>query len=127
MIEHEKNVKRKIDEEQLRLLYSNLPLGLLATLVNAIVVAVIFSSLIAQSLVEGWILVMMTVMAIRYVVYLSFKKKVKSEKIYKEWEIYFAIGLFATSFVWAVSIPLFFTKVSLSDQYLLSFILGYGS
>lgn len=129
-MKQEKNAKRKIDEEQLRLLYANLPLGLLATLVNAIVVAIIFSDVIERDVIEGWILTMMTVMAIRYVVYINYinfvnsKKKVKSENLYKKWEIYFAIGLFATALVWAVAVQLFFMKSALSDQLLLAFVLA---
>jgi signal transduction histidine kinase len=117
-------IRRTIDERQLWLLFTNLPLGLLGTLVSAVVVAIIFSDAIEQSRLEGWLLTMMTVVALRYILYLYFKSKIKSEKQYRKWEILFSIGLFATALVWAASVSLFFTKASLSDQLLLSFVLG---
>jgi len=115
---------REIDEEQLWLLFLHLPLGFLGILVNAVVIAIIFSDVIDRSILEWWVVSMMVVVILRYICYLQFKSKIKSDKNYKKWEILFAIGLFATALVWSASVVLFFQNGSLSEQLLLSFVLG---
>jgi len=117
-------LRREIDEGQLWLLFLHLPLGFLAILVNAVVIAIIFSDVIERSILEWWVVSMMVVVTLRYIIYLQFKSKIKSDKNYKKWEILFAIGLFATALVWSASVVLFFQNGSLSEQLLLSFVLG---
>jgi len=116
--------RRNISEGQLWILFDNTPMQLLATLVNAIVITIIFSSVIEDVLVQGWLLAMMGVMAGRYILFLNFKKHIQENGADIKWVTYFAIGLVATALVWALSVPLFFPQSSLSDQLLLSFVLG---
>lgn len=111
-------------ESDLWLLYKNLPLGLLAVLANAVVVAVIFLDEVSQNRVEAWLLAMLTVLALRYVVYVNFRRQIKNDTQYKKWEILFVIGLVANALVWVASVILFYKDSTLSDHFFLLFVLG---
>ncbi len=119
-----KELAAEIEESELWLLYRNLPLGLLAVLANAVVVAVIFLNEVDQSIIEVWILAMLIVLALRYMLYLQFAAHIKNDKNYKKWELLFAIGLVANALVWVASVILFFMDSTLSDQLLLAFVLA---
>ncbi len=111
-----------IRSQKLGLLYQNLPLTLLATILNGGILAFLLSDVIAVEVAAGWFAVNLAVSLLRYISYYFYKVRKTGQD--ERWYRIFVAGVVATALVWAATSVLFFTHDSVVHQVFLAFVIA---
>lgn len=114
----------RVLNEQLKLLYSFLPIGLLATLVNSVVVVGLHRDLVPRPVLLAWLLLQVIVSAGRVLVYTCGTREVATGLRLELWKRRFLAGAAASGLVWGTSA--FFSMYHDSEPHriLVAYVLG---
>jgi signal transduction histidine kinase len=115
--------RQEIRAAQVRLLFEQLPSGLLATVVNAAILTAILWSNVAQSLLAGWLLSVLLLALGREVHRRTYLNRNPAGNESQRWGRQFLCGVAANGALWGAAGYLFFTAESYTLQVFLAFVL----
>lgn len=110
--------------EQAKLLYSVLPLALVANALLALILAVVQAAVIAPVIVYGWFATMGTVLLIRSTLLVAWRCGAHSAINAPCWMFRFRICVIATGLVWGVGVALLFPPGDETHQIFLAFVIA---
>ena len=115
--------RQEIRAAQVRLLFEQLPSGLLATVVNAAILTAILWSNVSQSLLAGWLLSVLLLALGREVHRRTYLNRNPAGDESQRWGRQFLCGVAANGALWGAAGYLFFTAESYTHQVFLAFVL----
>ena len=110
--------------EQAKLLYSGLPVIILANALLALILAVVQVKVIAPVIVYGWIATMGTVLLVRSALMLTWRRGAHTTIHAPCWMLRFRISVIATGLVWGVGAALLFPHGDETHQIFLAFVIA---
>lgn len=113
----------RMHAEQVRMLYDNLPLGVSAGLLNAIILAFVQINVIPRHVLVSWLAAMGLISLGRYGLYLIYRHANPPPSETARWEWLFAIGVFLSGTTWGSAGLLLFPEV-ISHQVFVIFVLA---
>ncbi|MGL4396412.1 MAG: response regulator [Hyphomicrobium sp.] len=116
----------EIRRTQVAMLYEQLPLGLAATLVNALLLSIILSEVVPTTLTSGWLSLIVIVSAGRMVLLKRFRSAsaTATSAEFELWHTRFFLGAAASALVWGLSGVLLFPTESYQHQAFIGFVLA---
>jgi hypothetical protein len=113
-----------IRAEQVRLLYKNAAISMIASLVNSVVLLLILWDVTDHALLIGWTVGISLVTGLRYVDVLRFHRMSDDPVSVVNAEKRFVAGTALSGIVWGSSVLLVFPDTSVAHQVFLAFMLG---
>jgi len=110
--------------EQLRLLFEQLPLALIGTLVNSIILVAFLWHTVEQRWVGLWFCLTIAVAAGRYHLLLRYRNAAPEESAVSYWRRLCSWGTFASGLLWGIAGFALYPQESLPHQAFLAFVLG---
>ena len=113
-----------IRAEQIRLLYANAPFGFVATVLNAVLLALIQGRVLAPPVILVWLVAMLTLTALRAVLVWRFQRCSPAPPALGWWGALFGIGAALAGIGWGSAGVWLFPVSSITHQVFLTFVLG---
>ena len=113
-----------IHAEQIRLLYANAPAGLVPTVVNVGLLALIQWPVIAPPRIVSWLTAMLALTALRAVVVWRFRRCSPAPPAMRRWGTLFGLGALGAGIGWGSAGVWLFPVTSLPHQVFLAFVVG---
>ena len=112
--------------EQIRLLYSNLPVAVAISVMLALIFAGVQASVFAPGRVYGWLAVILAVSSGRAVLYLAWRRCAREAGVSgaRPWLHWFRLGVFAAGLVWGLGGVLLAPSGDPVHKIYASFVLG---
>lgn len=114
----------KLYAEQVRLLYSNSPLGLVATVINSAVLVFILRSVVQHRILAVWFVCILFVSMVRYFQLARFRRLPADSSDIGRWGAWFIVGLAVSGIVWGSAGIFLYPVESTIHQEFLAFVLG---
>lgn len=122
-----REMNRRIQEERIRLLLSQAPVTMLATMINAFLLVFILRAAVSGSLLYGWLMTNLCLVLVRYVHIYKYKKAAGASPDLLAWCKWFTIGLTINGAVWGAAGWLLFVPGRIEYQaFLILLILGHA-
>jgi PAS domain S-box-containing protein len=115
-------VSKAIYAEQLKLLYAGLPLSIIATLINSVILLLVMWSVLDHSHLLVWLAMMSFVLLTRAGFMVGYKRR-QNDYGLNHWSKLFIVGAIATAFVW-MSFTLFLFPTKIEYQVFLCLVLA---
>lgn len=109
---------------QVRMLYRQGPLALLAALFLAVLLTALLWNATSHSVLIAWLSCSAIVYLARFGLVLAFLKVSPAGEAVIDWGIWFAVGNFVTGVLWGATTVLFFPNVTLMHQTMICFFLA---
>ncbi len=117
-------MKSRIKTEQVKQLYNQAPVGIIATLICSLVLALILRNVIDRRTVATWLAVTVVVAFIRYILIAAYRNSDKKAEETDRWFNLFALSTFVSGLIWG-SVGIFLFPVnSIPYQVFSAFVLG---
>ncbi len=110
--------------EQAKLLYSGLPLIIVINATLALILAIVQSAAIAPAIVLGWLAIIGTVLLVRVVLLLAWRRGAHAGNYASRWMRRFRISVLATGMAWGVGAAFLFPHGDETHQVFLAFVLA---
>lgn len=116
------DVSKAIYTEQVKLLYAALPLSIIATLLNSIILVFVLWSVLDHGHLLAWQVVMVAVILARTILYISSRYYFDEAKA-PFWDKFFLLGAIATALLWAGAIIFLFPE-AIEYQVFVAFVIA---
>ncbi|MDH5300413.1 MAG: PAS domain-containing sensor histidine kinase [Gammaproteobacteria bacterium] len=113
-----------IKQQQLRMLYGNLPAALLASVLNGLIAAFVLWGEVDQGWLTTWIVVLLFILGIRTAIYAMFRRHQDNDPKHNRWVILHRVGVIVSGLVWSSLPLLFFDKVGTEGQMFIAFVMA---
>ncbi|MFZ2163655.1 MAG: ATP-binding protein [Sideroxyarcus sp.] len=110
--------------EQAKMLYSVLPVGLVANALLALILAVVQVKVIAPVIVYGWLAAMTTVLLVRSALLVAWRRRTHTTINAPCWMFRFRISVIANGLVWGAGAVLLFPHGDEIHQIFLAFVIA---
>ncbi len=110
--------------EQVRLLYGNALVGLIATLINSAVLVFILRNVVSYRVLTAWFVCLVLVSVARYVQLSWFRRIPPGASDVGHWGTWFVIGLALSGIIWGSAGIVLYPVESTIHQEFLAFVLG---
>ncbi len=110
--------------EQVRLLYSNALIGLIATLINSGVLVFILRNVVQHRVLSTWLLCILLVSMARFVQFMRFRRVPQDSSDVGRWGTWFIAGLALPGILWGSTGVFLFPAESIIHQAFLAFVVG---
>lgn len=110
--------------EQVKLLYRNAPVGLIATLINSVVLVFILRSVVPHRTLTAWLVCILLISIARFVQLTRFRRVPPESSDVGRWGIWFLTGLALSGIIWGSAGIFLFPVGSIVHQAFLAFVLG---
>jgi len=110
--------------EQVRLLYRNAQVGIIATFINAPVLAFILRSVVPHRVLAAWLVCILLISIARFVQIIWFRRVQPESPDVGRWGTWFVIGLVLSGIIWGSAGIFLFPVESVIHQAFLAFVLG---
>jgi signal transduction histidine kinase len=110
--------------EQVKQLYSNALVGLIATAINSLVLAVIERDVTSHTALVVWVAILLVISLVRYSDIRKFRRKSPEASEANLWGRRFIVGLGLSGIAWGSSAIILFPIESLAHQTFLAFVIG---
>jgi PAS domain S-box-containing protein len=115
---------QRLHAEQVRQLYKHTPIGVVATLVNSLILTFILWKVIPSLILTTWFAVSVLVAFFRYLLFLKFWRSAQTQTEFRKQEIWFNISIAFSGILWG-STGIFLLPIdSVSHQIFIAFVLG---
>lgn len=115
-------VSKAIYAEQLKLLYAGLPVSIIATLINSVIVLLVMWPVLDHSHLFIWLAIMTLVLLMRAGFLVGYRRRHNDSGL-NHWSKLFIVGAIATAFVW-MSFTLFLFPTKIEYQVFLCLVLA---
>ena len=116
--------QKEIYTEQVRQLYANEPIGMIATAVNATILAFVQWHVVSHSVIVIWLSCMLFLTGLRLLRRYLFKQTLINAENAQLRAIQFMIGIALSGIGWGLTSVLLFPDTSIAHQVFLTFVLG---
>ncbi len=116
--------QRALYAEQVKQLYSNALLGLLASAINALVLVVIQRDVTSRAALIAWVALLAVISLLRYSDIRTFRRRSPDASEADHWGRRFIVGLALSGMAWGSSAIFIFPIESLAHQTFLAFVIG---
>jgi len=116
--------QRALYAEQVKQLYSNALVGLLATAINSLVLVVIQRNVTSRTTLIAWVVLLAIISLLRYGDIRTFWRRSPEASEADHWGRRFIIGLALSGMAWGSSVIFLFPIDSLAHQTFLAFVIG---
>ncbi len=110
--------------ERVRLLYSNAPLGIIATLINSAVLVFVLRNVVSHRVLAVWSVCILLVSIARLVQLSRFRHALSESSHVGRWGKWFVIGLALSGIIWGSAGIVLYPVESTTHQEFLAFVLG---
>jgi signal transduction histidine kinase len=110
--------------EEIRLLYRNAPFGLIATLINSVVLVFILRSVVPPRILTAWFVCILLISTARLVLLARFRRVQPESSDIGRWGSWFVIGLAFAGVIWGSAGIVLYPVDSVIHQAFLAFVLG---
>jgi signal transduction histidine kinase len=110
--------------EQVRLVFSNLPLSQAVAFLNGGVLAIVLAFVVDRTAVLGWLAVLVLVTLGRMALAVCFERASPSTEAMPAWRGYFMVGAVASGLVWGSTAVVLYPSDSIIHQVFNTFVLG---
>ena len=114
----------QLHAEQVRLLYKNAPVGLIATVINSVVLVFILRSVVPHRILTAWLVCILLISIARSVLLVRFRRVPPESSDVGRWGIWFITGLALSGIMWGSAGVFLFSGESIIHQAFLAFVLG---
>ena len=121
---HLNSVQAQINNEQIGLLYQQLPSSMAASLAVAIILAVALWGHVPNTSIIAWVAALGLLSTGRFVLSYAFRNKQADGQDMRLWYVYFLMGSIASGIIWGSAGVFLMPEKSLGHQVLVIFILG---
>jgi len=123
-ISTEKSQKDLLRYEQVKLLYENVPVSIVATFISAIVLVLVEWKVVDHILLIVWLAALLIISAGRALAFVAYRQAQPKPAQTSLWENYFLVGTVASGFFWSAATLIVFPENSMPHQLFLVFIVG---
>jgi signal transduction histidine kinase/ActR/RegA family two-component response regulator len=116
--------ERTLRAEQVRQFYGNAHVGLLASVINSLVLAAIQRDVASHAALVAWVASLTAISFLRYCDVRAYRRRSPQASEATYWGKRFIIGLAASGVAWGFSAVLLFPVNSLAHQTFLAFVIG---
>ncbi|OGX07230.1 MAG: hypothetical protein A3K11_00330 [Nitrospirae bacterium RIFCSPLOWO2_12_FULL_63_8] len=116
--------ERLVRAEQVKLLYSNAPLALTVTVLNAVIVTILQWNVIVHSVLIAWLTYMVTLSSIRFLLVRRYWRSSSAHLNGDHWETWHIAGVALAGLGWGLAGIFLFPEESPNHQVFLAFVLG---
>jgi PAS domain S-box-containing protein len=116
--------QRALYAEQVKQLYNSAVVGLLASAINCLVLAVIQRDVISRTALIAWVALLAVISLLRYSDIRTFWRRSPDASEADRWGRRFIVGLALSGMVWGSSAIFLFPIASLAHQTFLAFVIG---
>ncbi len=120
----EHDIPGLIRTEQVRLLFSAMPLSFLAIVINSSVLVVLQWDVIGHSVLLLWLLVLYVVMVLRAGLYFAYKRFYVKGVDNHRWLRYFGVGVILSGIIWGAATVWLFPQDAVGNQVLVAFVIA---
>ncbi len=113
------NYEESVYSEQVKILFEQLPLGLIAAPINSIIIVAVLWNVVSHNMLLSWLAFMLIVQFLRYILYLKYYKASPPVADARRWGDLFNIGMAASGIAWGLAAIMIFPPYSLAHQALL--------
>lgn len=117
----ERDISRSVRLEKVKLLYSNIPLNIIASFMAALLLVYTQSHFIESESLILWLVAIILIAVVRSIIFIAYKFTPSPTSLF--WEIAFNVTVFITAIIWAVAILSFSLEDNLVSQVLLAVII----
>ncbi|MBI5741398.1 MAG: PAS domain S-box protein [Nitrospirae bacterium] len=110
--------------EQVRLLYKIAPVGLIASLINSAVLALILRNVAPHNALLAWFTCIVLITTARFAQLGKFRRASAEPSDYRKWGLRFVAGAAASGAAWGCAVVFLFPETSFPHQAFLAFVLG---
>jgi len=112
--------------EQVKLLYEAMPMTIIATIINAIVLVIVGWNVVEQQLSLFWLACILMITSARLLLTLLYRRAQvqPSDGHATQWETYFTVGSISAGAIWGSASLLLFPEHSVIHQIFVAFIVG---
>ena len=118
------NVIQRIYAEQVAELYKHIPIGMVAPLVNSLILTFILWEVISHSVLTAWFSAILAALFFRYLLYSKFERSSQKYVKVARWEMWMIISMVFSGIVWGSAGIFLFPIDSIAHQTLIAFVLG---
>ncbi len=118
------SIDERVKFTRLQLLYNHLPQGLIATAINASLLAYVVSAAVAPPLPVIWLISVLGLCVVRAASLVAFRKFAKTPSDYDRWRTYFATGALLNGAIWGIAGVALFPSESYQHQAFIGFVLA---
>jgi PAS domain S-box-containing protein len=115
---------QQVEAEQVKLLYTQAPIGFVATVLNAAVVVFVLWGSVASSLLIAWFVLIVTITLSRLALVLRYRRAISTADQVRSWRTLFILGAGAAGVAWGASGLLLFPPELMAHQVFLALVLG---
>ncbi len=115
---------QSIEAQQVRLLYAQVPTGLVASVLNAGITVFVLWNAVAHPVLIGWFALIVVVTLSRFMLVRMYRRAAPTADCIHLWRTRFITGVAAAGIVWGMAGIVLFPPESIAHQVFLVFILG---
>jgi PAS domain S-box-containing protein len=115
---------QRLDTEQIKLLYANVPASMAATLVNSLILTFILWTNVSHTLLISWLACNFLITLFRYVLVYKYKRAAAESLKSGRWGTWLIVGIAAIGIVWGFGGVFLFPAKSIAHQIFLAFVFG---
>jgi len=116
--------RRQLYAGQVELLYAQAPVGLIATLVNSIILTFVLWEVVSQEVLMIWLTCLLLVTSARYVLVYIYRHRSAESLEPGRWGNWFTIGTASSGIIWGSAGIFLFPLESVPHQVFLAFVMG---
>jgi two-component system cell cycle sensor histidine kinase/response regulator CckA len=118
------NEEKYLSAEQVRQLYTQAPLGVIATLVNSLVLTLILWSVVPHPVLIGWLSATVVTTLLRYSLLYKYQHSPTTPAEAGRWSGWFIINMAISGLLWGATAIFLFPVDSMEHQVFIAFVLG---
>ncbi len=118
------NETQRLYAAQVAQLYKHLPIGIIATFINSLILVFILREFIEHSVLFIWFFAISIISILRYLKLLRFRYSSKVRAEIYPWDTWFIIGMAFSGIIWGSASIFLFPVDSIAHQMFLVFVLG---
>src|ERR1700690_1107089 len=117
--------KDEINAERVKQLYTVAPFGIVATILNSVIIFFVLNNVMPQAILFIWLAAIVVISILRIVLAVQFRRTEFQQVTARVWENRFIVGLTLSGIAWgSIGFFPFSGGISLAHQVFIAFVLG---
>jgi signal transduction histidine kinase len=118
------NKNQRIYAKQIAQLYKHIPIGVVVTLVNSLILTFILWKVVSHSALIAWFLAILAVLFFRYLLFFKFERSSQTRAEVARWEMWLIFSIVFSGIVWGSAGIFLFPIDAIAHQIFIAFVLG---
>ena len=121
---HNNDIHKLVQAEQVRLLYAGMPLSILAIVINSAILVIFQWQVISHFILLSWLIVLLIITLIRGYSVRAYNSRKDKHNNSQHWLSYFTVGVIVSGFIWGSATIWLFPDYAVGNQVLLAFVIA---